>query len=296
MVSNTTNTAVTVALLLTVVLPLLLIVFYIAKNKGKKTGSAVVLGMIEFLVVQLMISSPVSAMASAKFSILGTGMIALVIGGFETVATYFLARYLEKDLTFERSVAAGMGHGTIESIFRVGIACILNTFYIQMMNNGEFDRIIQGAKEAGEDIESLMALKENLVSAGMWTHYHAAAQQTLMFLFHMGMTVFFCYLFHGKKKKTAMAFCFGMQFAVTFVVQALDAIAGRTSYIMMYVFLAATALLSLFVMAVVYRRWKEQEDKEQKKKLWKSQWKERNRQNRVKQKGEAVDEQTGNHN
>ena len=106
------------------VLPVVILIVLAAKHKKQGIVSAWLLGAAGFFVTQILIRLPIlTALQNmswfAAFSqnhLFGYAFsLAFTAGLFELAGRFCVAKLMHKNLTFRRSLAAGLGHGSIET-------------------------------------------------------------------------------------------------------------------------------------------------------------------------------------
>ncbi len=122
-------------LLLTLVLPIVACVVFVRKNhENKGTGKSILLGAVGFYVTQMVIRLPLLSLPTvssffASFGLIGYfAVLALTAGLFETTGRFIVFKFFIKPHDFKNGFAAGLGHGSIESIVLVGINYLLFSF------------------------------------------------------------------------------------------------------------------------------------------------------------------------
>ena len=114
-------------------LPPAFLVFYALRHKKQGIWSAWLLGAAGFLVPQILIRFPILAALSRTDGFVAFAQahpliygfaLAFTAGLFEVVGRYAVARILQKNLTYRRALAAGLGHGGIEAILITGLAYV----------------------------------------------------------------------------------------------------------------------------------------------------------------------------
>ena len=163
MVSNLTLLAMIPSLLISLILPIVLIAVLARKNKGQKMISAWLLGAAGFFVTQILIRVPILTVLqtqdwfitfSQKTPFAYAFCLAFTAGLFELAGRFAVAKLMAKNLTFRRSLAAGLGHGGIEAILLIGMTYVNNLIYIVMINSGYFDYLIAQTAGLGVEISS----------------------------------------------------------------------------------------------------------------------------------------------
>lgn len=273
MVSTFSIIAIATTLIVSTLLPLIFAIIWCVKNKGKKTLPALLLGALGFFVMQIVIRTPILSVLSQneKFTDFANShytlyclILAFTAALFEVAARYGVAKILSKDLSFERSFAAGLGHGGIESIIITGMAYASNLVMSFMINTNTFDLIVEQTSAQGVDTTSLLAAKEQLISTNPSMFLLVGLERVLAIAFHIGATVLVWYFIKHKKDIIGILICLLAHFAVDFVsgfVQGLatdylgNAISQTTAYIIIYSFMAVVAVTSVVFVVKIRKIW-----------------------------------------
>lgn len=145
MVPISTVVACVITLLVSLVLPIVVLIGFTAKNKKQGIVSAWLLGAAGFFVTQILIRLPILTVLQSQswFAVFAQNNpfiyafgLAFTAGLFELAGRYAVAKLMEKKLTWKRSLAAGLGHGGIEAILLIGMTYVNNLIYIAMINTG----------------------------------------------------------------------------------------------------------------------------------------------------------------
>lgn len=273
MVSTFSIIAISTTLTVSILFPLMLAIIWCAKNKGKKTVSALLLGALGFFVMQIVIRTPILSLISqtdgfldfvSSNYVLYCLILAFTAALFEVIARYGVAKILRKDLSFERSFAAGIGHGGIESIIIIGMTYISNLVLSFMINTNTFDIIVEQTSAQGIDASNLTAVKEQLIGTSPSTFLLGGFERILTITIHIGLTVLVWYFVKHKKDIIGILICLLAHFALDFVggfVQGLatyylgNVLSLTTSYIIIYSFLTAAAVASVVFFVKIRKRW-----------------------------------------
>lgn len=273
MVSSATILGVCVTLFISLLLPIIVYIVYGVKNKGKGVWSAWLLGAAGFFVFQVIIRLSVLSVLSLsqgfvnfamEHYVLYSFLLASSAGLFEVAGRYAAARIMSKNLTFERGIAAGLGHGGIEAIVLIGMTYINNLIYIVMINSGSFDAIVEQTAGMGADTSSLIAVKNALISSGSAVFYLAGYERLLTMIFHVALSLLVCYFVMKKKDLYGIVICAVIHGAVDFAAAIVNGMAGGyvgssisavTSYVIIYVFLTLVAAASIAGILHLKKRW-----------------------------------------
>lgn len=195
-------------LVITLVLPLIVLTVYAFLNKGKKVLSAWFLGAAGFVVFQMMLRTPILSYVStlpgfetliSKHYILYAIILGVSAALFEVAARLSVAVIMSDRLTFQRGMAAGLGHGGIEAMLVVGLTYANNMLYTGMINDGTYDTLIQEGLAAGMDVTSLYEVKDALLNTPFYLFGLSGFERLLTMTCHLAMSLAICY-FVSKKQ------------------------------------------------------------------------------------------------
>lgn len=277
MVNTSVTIAAVVTLFISFILPIILCIVYSVRNRGKKIFTAWLLGAAGFVVMQLIIRLPLLNLISVQpgfadfvtsHYILYCLILAFTAGLFELVGRVVAAKIMQKNLTFERSIGAGLGHGGIEAILIVGITYINNLVYIYIINSGSFDTIVGQTAALGADTTSLLALRETFLNATSLPMYLAGYERLLTMIVHVALSLLVCYYISIKKGLKGMGICLGLHCALDFVPPVISGMANgyvgnfisvTTSQVITYIYLTAMAGFAIFFILKIKAQFKTQE-------------------------------------
>ena len=264
MVSTGAFIGIVLTLIVTLLGPIVAMIVYGVKNKGKGVWKAWLLGAAGFFVLQVLIRLPI-------LSVLGTFpwfqqfaekqylvyclILALTAALFDVVARFVVAKLLQKNMNYQQGVAAGMGHGGIEAMILIGMTYVNNLIYAVMINSGSFDAMVaqtgaMALPNAAELVEQLNQVKKALVETPAYAFYLAGYERILCVLFHTAMSLLVCYMVSKKKALLGIGIAFAAHFAVDFVSPLINglatpylgsAISQGTAYVLVYGILTAVA-------------------------------------------------------
>lgn len=257
-----------VTLALCVVLPIGLAVVFAGRHREERLGKAWLIGAAGFLVPQVLVRMPILTGLSAIPSfeswagshlLLYTVVMALTAAFAELVGRCAGAGLLRREMTFRQALAAGMGHGGIESILLIGVTYANNLAYLIMLQTGKFDAMVAEAAANGVDTAELTAAALALQAPSAWLFLLAALERVLTMMCQAGMTVMVFYGFYQRKPLRWMAACLGIHFL-------LDCLTGVNlvvrqqwlAYAIIYAVLAAMAVLCMTVLRKLLIKWKEE--------------------------------------
>ena len=270
MVPVSSIVAIVFVFLLTLLGPVGLLTFYALRHKNQGIVPAWIFGAAGFFVMQVVIRLPILSALSflpgfVEFAnnhyVLYAITLAFTAGLFELIGRYVVAKIMaKKDLSYHRSVAAGLGHGGIEAMVLVGMTYISNLSYIVMINTGSFDAAIDQVAALGMDITPYVQLKETLVGASASLYLLAGYERILTVICHLALTLIVCYFVAKKQDGKGILICLGMH-------TLLDTGAGlipyfvpttgpnaTVGYVAIYGFLTVMAGVSVFIILQIRKR------------------------------------------
>ncbi len=268
MVSATSILAVIVTLFICLILPVILYICYGVKNKGKGVWTAWLLGAAGFFVFQIILRLPILNLLSlspafltfaTEHYVLYSLLLAFTAALFEVAGRYIAAKILSKNLTYEKSFAAGLGHGSIEAMFLIGMTYVNNLIYIVMINTGAFDGVVEQTAAMGVDTSQLMAVKDALINTPSSVFLLAGYERILTVILHIALSMVVCYFVSKKKDFVGIIICLVCHFAVDFIAPVVNAMATdylgnvistTVAYVIVYAFLTVVAVVS--VMGIRY--------------------------------------------
>ena len=275
MVSVTTMLAVIITFCVSTVLPIGILIFLGVKHKGKGIWSAWFLGAAGFFVMQMVIRTPILNLLATRpsFMTFATEHYALYCLSMaftaalsEVIARYVVAILMKKNLTFQRSLAAGLGHGAIEAIILIGMTYLNNLIYIGMINGGSFDSMVEQTAALGVDTTSLLAIQDSLLHMNSGMYLLAGYERILTMILHVALSLLVCYYVSRKEDWKGIIICLLCHCLVDFTAPFVNGcateylgniISTSTAYLIAYVFLTLIAVASVLVIRNVNKKWKE---------------------------------------
>ncbi len=253
---------------ISLILPLLILLVFAVKHKKQGIVSAWLLGAAGFLVTQIGIRTPILSVLSVqewfltfsqKYLFLYAFSLAFTAGLFELAGRFAVAKILQKKLTWNRSLAAGLGHGGIEAIFIVGMAYVSNITYILMIRSGAFDAML--TQVPADQAAYLESIRQTLIMGSPMLYLAAGYERILTMVCHAAMSVIVCRGVHVGKAGKAALICLGIHTLID-LTAGISLLAGtvlsQTAAIaIIYLILTAAAVLSLVILREIHRRWKE---------------------------------------
>lgn len=284
MVSTGAMIAIVVTLLITLIGPLAVPVVYSIRHKGKGIWIAWLLGAAGFFVLQVLIRIPILNVLATfpwfqRFAenqyVVYCLVLALTAALFEVVARFAVAKILQKNASYEQSVAAGFGHGGIEAIVLIGMTYVNNLLYAIMINSGAFDGLVEqtaavaGAAGAETLTAQLYQIKTALIETPTYAFYLAGYERILCVLFHTAMSLLVCYAVYKKKALVGVGIAFFAHFCVDFVSPVVSGLATpylgnvistETAYVIIYGFLTAVGIGSVVLIRKICKMWKNEKE------------------------------------
>ena len=286
MVSTLSIICMVITLLLSLVLPIAIFVWYGLKQKKKEVWIAGVFGAGGFALMQLGIRLPIVNTISAIPAFLSWAennyiwycfVLAFTAGLFEVVARYggakilYHSKSMTKELTFETGVMAGIGHGGIEAAALIGATYINNLLFSVMINSGIWDKFMATIQEAAvqtgdSTIYEAYASVGPLLTDTPWYMYLVAGyERVLTMAAHTAMTLIVFYFVAHKKGAKGVMIALAIHTALDFFVVLIsglstdylgNVISQNTAYMIMYAWLTAIAVVAVVVIFKIKGIWK----------------------------------------
>lgn len=272
MVSIYTVICCVISLLVCLFLPALIALVFTLKCKKQGILSAWILGAAGFFVTQILIRVPILTVLQSQswfltFSqsspFLYVFSLAFTAGLFELAGRFAVAKLMRKNLTFRRSLAAGLGHGGIEAMLLVGMTYISNLLFIFMINTGTFDTL--AAQVAGNELalSQLEQIRTQLLTSSPALFLLGAYERILAMIAHAAMSMLVCYGVAHNKALPCTLICLGIHTMID-LSAGISLLAGNglsqaAVYCMIYTILTIVAVLSLYIIRTLRRRWNETE-------------------------------------
>lgn len=273
MVSVTTIIAVIITFCVSTVLPVLGLIIYGIKNKGKGIWSAWLLGAAGFFIMQMVIRTPILNLLATgqgfmefatKYFVIYCFVMAFTAALSEVIGRYAVAKIMSKKLTYQRGIAAGLGHGGIEAIVIIGMLYLNNLIYIGMINGGTFDSIVEQTAALGVDTTSLLSIKDNLLHMNSAMYLLAGYERIMTMILHVALSLLVCYFVSRKEDWKGIVVCILCHSLVDFVAPFVNGcateymgnlISVNIAYVIIYVFLTVVAVASVLVLKNIKKKW-----------------------------------------
>lgn len=264
-----------ITLFVSLILPVVVLIVLSRKWKLNHIPSAWFLGAAGFFIPQMLIRTRLleSFAANPNFEVFAENhyilyclILAFTAGFFELAGRYSVAKILKREpMTFRRSLAAGLGHGSIEAMLLIGVTYINNLIYMVMIQTGHFEYLIAQGSAAGVDISQLHAVQAALSNTSPILFLLAGFERLLTMVCHAAMSLTVCWgVWRGRPGKAMIAcLVFHTLLDCTSIIQGMatpylgSVISQNTAYVLVYILLTAAAVLSVVVMKTIYKRWNE---------------------------------------
>lgn len=276
MVSGTAILFMWITLFISLILPVILLIVYAVKNKGQKIVSAWFLGAAGFFVLQMLVRIPVLNILSMQPSfqtfaennyVVYILLLGFTAGLFEVVGRLVVAKIMAKNLTYERSIAAGLGHGGIEAMLLIGMTYINNLLYAALINSGAFDMVVEQTEAMGVDATALFAAKDALLTTPAYLFGLAGYERLLTIICHTAMSLLVCYFVYKKQTMKGVLIALVIHTildCVSGLISGLstpymgNVITENTGYVLIYGFLTIMAVVSLVIIVKVKKEFKKE--------------------------------------
>lgn len=268
MVSTVSLIAMVITLLICMAVPIVALIIYAVKNKGKGVLLAWLLGAAGFFVMQIIIRTPILSLLSLnegflkfanEYYVIYVLLLAFTAALFEVVARFVAALVLKKKACYEAAFGAGLGHGGIEAMFLIGMTYVNNLLYSIMINTGAFDTMIESTAQMGVDTQALLDVKSALIDTAPSMFLLAGYERILTMILHVAMTVLVFYFVYKKKSAIGIVLCLLIHTVIDFVPAFLVGIlSANIAYIITYAFLTIMAIVGIIVLVVIKKKWKKE--------------------------------------
>lgn len=255
-------------LIVSLILPPVFLAVYALRHKKQGIWSAWLLGALGFFVPQMLIRMPVLNVLGANSDFLAFTQahpvlyslgLAFTAGLFELAGRVAAAMLLRKNLTYRRSLAAGLGHGGIEAMVIVGMAYITNLFFLYLIQSGGFDGFVAQTAASGADVSYLKTIPDIFAATPPAMYLLAGYERLLTMTCHAAMSMIVCYAVHRKRILTGLLVCLVIH---TF----LDSVAGisllvgkglsqAAAYTIIYTVLTAVTVFAVLILKTIRTRW-----------------------------------------
>ena len=201
--------------LLSFVLPIAVAIIWVVKKKEKI--STVLFGALTFIIFVMILEKPIQSLIlfPTQLGLKETGfstyagarpiLLALITGLFpgvfeETGRFVAFKTVLRKCKNRETSVSYGIGHGCVEVILTIGISYLTYISYIDMINSGTFEKLVELVREqTPEQAGTLRILAEQLATIRFVDIIPLIFERLFAVLFHIGASILVFYAAREKK-------------------------------------------------------------------------------------------------
>ncbi len=234
------------SLLLAIGFPLALAIYFYKKNKY--SISAVFIGALCFAIFQVFTRIPLITYLSnqpwftqtVSSNVLAASIFAAGTAGlFEEVGRFILYKTLMKrKLSWENSIAFGIGHGGIEAFLLLGMTMALNLYYSITINTGYFDSVLAQSMPA----MTAIGIRGALISTPSYLFIIGGIERVLTIIVHIGFSVTVMYgVMSNKLRYLAYAILAHalLNFPIGLVIN------QRYGILIIELYLAALAIVSL---------------------------------------------------
>lgn len=272
-IGSATILAMCVTFFIAMILPIVGLIVYGLRNPKQGIVKAWFLGAAGFFITQIVVRMPLLSAISmlegfvefaTEHYLLYAILLASSAGLFELVGRYIVAKILSKKLTFKKAFAAGLGHGGIEAMVIVGMGYVSNFVYVIMINTGAINAAIAQGEAMGVDVAPFYEAVSTLVNTPTSMFLLAGYERVLTMISHTAMSLLVCYFVWKKQDIKGLGICLLIHTlldGVTGVVSGLaspylgSVISQNASYVIIYVYLTAVAVASVFVIRKIKQSW-----------------------------------------
>ena len=266
MVPFTTFIACVITLLISLVLPIVALLVFAVKNKKQGIVSAWLLGAAGFFVSQILIRLPLLTFLQSQswFASFAKNELFMYIFSLACTAALFelagrlaAAGIMANNLSWKRSLAAGLGHGGIEAMLLIGMTYVNNLVYITMINSGSFDTMLAQSAALGVDVSQLELVHEQLVATPPVMFLLAGFERLLAMTGHIAMSALVCYGVAHKKLGVCVLACVGLHTMMDMSAGISLVLPQNMAYPLIYTLLVIMAVVSLIILQKLRNRWGE---------------------------------------
>jgi len=264
MVSTASILFCVLTLFISLILPILVLILFAVRNRRQGIVSAWLLGATGFFVTQMLIRLPILTvlqsqswfLSFAQHHIFGYAFsLAFTAGLFELAGRFAVAKLMHKKLTYHRSLAAGLGHGSIEAMLLIGMTYVNNLIYITMINSGAFDAMVTQTAAMGADVAQLELIRTQLTATPPLMFALSGFERLLAMTGHTAMSLIVCYGVAHKKVLPCILICLGIHTLMDLTAGISLVLPQNTAYPIIYTILSAMAAISVALILDIHRRW-----------------------------------------
>ena len=209
-IGTNTITAIILMIIIRMVVPLT--IFAIWKIKTKEPISTIFIGAVTFILFAIILESipkvflfqvknPISDyIANNKWVFVIVP--ALLAGIFEESGRFVAFKFLlKKRKNKKTAISYGIGHSGIEMIFILTFAGIQCLVFAQMINSGQFAKLLEQAGNNQVQLKSLQAIPQLIASISFGTLGISLIERISAILVHITCSILVFYSVHFKNKK-----------------------------------------------------------------------------------------------
>ncbi|HAL74121.1 MAG TPA: YhfC family intramembrane metalloprotease [Clostridiales bacterium] len=259
MISPTAILFMMITLVISILAPIVFLLILLRGRKG--VFSAWIAGALGFFVAQIIIRIPAlqflgtqawfQSFAEKQPLVFAFGL-ALTAGLFETAARYIVLQFgLGKRLSFTTGLAAGAGHGSIESIVLIGLTYVNNLVISLAINSGTLSSVVPDQAMAANLIKTMTAVPQDAFLA-------AGLERLFTMALHIALSVLLCYFLVKQQPFPGFMLVLAIHTAVDFLAAALQS--SGTGIWPIEGVLAVIAVLSVLLVLWLKPKFKDQQD------------------------------------
>ncbi len=218
MISPTAILFMLITLVASILVPIVFLLILLRGRKG--VFSAWIAGALGFFVPQMIIRIPIlqflgtqpwfQAFARDQALVSAFGL-ALTAGLFETAGRFVDLRFgLGKRLSYMTGLAAGAGHGGVESIVLIGLTYVNNLVISLAINSGTLSAMIPDQATADSLIKTMLAVPQDAFLA-------AGLERLLTMALHAALSVLLCYFVVRQRPVSGFFVVLAIHAAVDFL-------------------------------------------------------------------------------
>ncbi|PGL81859.1 YhfC family intramembrane metalloprotease [Bacillus sp. AFS054943] len=204
MVSNTVIASITIQLVLSVLVPIIALVYF--RKKYHISWKVVGVGVLIFIGFTQILETPFHLFMRGNPAIapfLENPFIFAIYGGltagiFEELGRFVAFYYLlKKYQEYTDGFAYGIGHGGIESILIGGFSALQALIFANSINNGSFAQMVE--KLPAEQLSQLNLIKDMLVEQPAYLHLLGSLERIMALVLQIAFTMLVLYAVKQKK-------------------------------------------------------------------------------------------------
>jgi len=223
MISLTAILFMLITLAISILIPIVFLLILLRGRKG--VFSAWIAGALGFFVLQMIIRIPILQFLGTQpwfqafardQAIVFAFCLALTAGLFETVGRYVVLRFgLGKRLSYMTGLAAGAGHGGIESIVLIGLTYVNNLVISLAINNGTLATLVPDQAMADNLVKTMLAVPQDAFLA-------AGLERLFTMALHVALSVLLCYFLVRQRPVIGFLIVLAIHTAVDFLAAVLQ--------------------------------------------------------------------------